>query len=142
VAPSARLAFPIWSEEGDERRIADVVATRYDAIMARATRILHFWIDVMTVLSAALCLAVIADWMLGTGLFRIDIDRWRVIIVFATLPALRCAKRYGVRPRPAGYCAACGYDLRATPHRCPECGTVPASPPPNAPARSPAHRSR
>jgi len=41
-------------------------------------------------------------------------------VILAVITTFRRAKVL-----PAGICRVCGYDLRATPERCPECGTVP-----------------
>ena len=68
-----------------------------------------------------------------------DARRWDVRIPFWLLFAIACssswlALRTRSRIRPAGCCRRCGYDLRATPDRCPECGTPVAPKPAEAAA--------
>jgi hypothetical protein len=56
----------------------------------------------------------------------ICLPHWFLALLFAVLPAVRLRAFLRARRRYAGgLCPACGYDLRATPERCPECGTVP-----------------
>jgi hypothetical protein len=49
---------------------------------------------------------------------------WALAALFLALPLAWLASRRRRRSRHE-MCAACGYDLRATPDRCPECGAVP-----------------
>jgi hypothetical protein len=55
---------------------------------------------------------------------------WFMVQTTAVLPALWIAqfrrRRILLRRAAEGWCLACGYDLRATPDRCPECGAMPA----------------
>jgi hypothetical protein len=56
------------------------------------------------------------------------IPLWLPILLFAVLPiySIRSHQLQRKRLREQNHlCVQCGYDLRATPNQCPECGTIP-----------------
>jgi hypothetical protein len=58
--------------------------------------------------------------------WHVYLPHWAVALALLVFPILR-ANQYRLHRRRAerGHCPTCGYDLRATPERCPECGAIP-----------------
>jgi hypothetical protein len=70
------------------------------------------------------------SWNENSGAFSqafVVFPHWLVFLLSAMLPAALFVHRLRRRRVPAHLCGRCGYDLRATPERCPECGAVPAA---------------
>jgi hypothetical protein len=54
------------------------------------------------------------------------VPHWFLLLVFSLLPLLRLrADLRSYHRRRLGLCPTCGYDLRASPDKCPECGASP-----------------
>ena len=69
-------------------------------------------------------------WQKGDGVYSgpftlVGLPYWFLAGATAVLPLYRLARRAHARRRAnRGRCSSCGYDLRATADRCPECGTL------------------
>jgi hypothetical protein len=56
--------------------------------------------------------------------FRLVVPVWYMLPLLLIAPAVRGRRSWQTwRRRRSGQCAKCGYDMRATPEMCPECGT-------------------
>ena len=58
----------------------------------------------------------------GMTAWDVRVPHWLVALVCAVAPAIHLYRKK--RRAPPGSCRTCGYDLRASPERCPECGTL------------------
>lgn len=68
----------------------------------------------------------VGPYTMDDHFFGAVVPYWAVSLILATLPLLWVTARLrtllSARRRYSGLCPVCGYDLRATPDRCPECG--------------------
>lgn len=63
-----------------------------------------------------------------TSFQEINLPIWLVSILFGFWPfSVWRGNRRRAKRAKLGQCLECGYDLRGTPNRCPECGTITAS---------------
>jgi len=60
------------------------------------------------------------DGNMGLDVLHVGVPYWFLSAAFIVLPVWWL--RRGRRGHGVGFCKSCGYDLRATPGRCPECG--------------------
>ena len=65
------------------------------------------------------------DFNPGIAMWMITVPLWAISLAAGLIPLRQLYLRLRRKRLGGFFCMNCGYDLRATPQRCPECGTAP-----------------
>ena len=116
---------------GDRRELADRLPRPVDEQVRSSDAVAAILADVRTNGDEALLrltatfdngtCACEEHWAKGHAIW---LPYWFLCIITAVSPAVWWLRK-PARGQP-GRCETCGYDLRATPNRCPECGNAPS----------------
>ena len=92
-------------------------------------RVSHSEVEQYTRMNAPAWLAPVVDWAERKGskthIVYFTVSYWPLIATLGLVAWVAGrSSRLGHRRARRGLCVACGYDIRATPQRCPECGLV------------------
>jgi hypothetical protein len=63
----------------------------------------------------------------ASNLVQIDFPLWLPLVIFLALPIIRAPGLWRKQRFRPGHCPTCGYDMRANPAKCSECGHEPVT---------------
>lgn len=118
VSPSPSLKYDCW--KAPSSTVASGGRQRHRSLLLPKTEHFQTWFESMPMPDGQP-----GRWINESWRWSLMAPSWYFMVAFSLLPSVRIVRAIRRRSiRSAGICSACGYNMRATRNRCPECGAT------------------